>query len=178
VQRLRASPPTRPLIPENIMFRYLLLAVVSVALIAGCSSDQQKKDQAAAQAKRDAEVKKKKGIFGKTTQDIGKFDPNAGHTVVDSKIRATTPGSAALESYGPLVQKAAGLAVQQRVEHFNALNGKYPTYVEFMSQIVKNEQAPLRLPVLPGKKKYYYNEADHSIVVVDPNPPDGAKQKE
>ncbi len=105
------------------MFRHLLLAVVSVALIAGCSSDQQEKDQAATPAKRDAEAKKKKGIFGKTTQDIGKFDPNAGHTVVDSKIRATTPGSVALESYGPLVQKAAGLAVQQRVEHFNALNG-------------------------------------------------------
>jgi hypothetical protein len=160
------------------MVRYLLFTIVSVAMIAGCSSYQQKKDPAAAQAKRDAEAKKKKGIFGKTTQDIGKFDPNAGHTVVDSKIRVTTPGSAALESYGPLVQKAAGLAVQQRVEHFNALNGKYPTYVEFMSQIVKNEQAPLRLPVLPGKKKYYYNEANHTIVVVDPNPPEGAKQKE
>ena len=160
------------------MVRYLLLAVVSVAMIAGCSSYQQKKDPAAAQAKRDAEAKKKKGIFGKTTQDIGRFDPNAGHNVVDSKIRVTTPGSAALESYGPLVQKVAGLGVQQRVEQFNALNGKYPTYEEFMSQIVKDEQAPLLLPVLPGKKKYYYNEANHTIVVVDPNPPEGAKQKE
>ena len=147
-------------------------------MIAGCLSYQQKKDPAAAQAERDAEAKKKKGIFGKTTQDIGKFDPNASHNVVDSKIRVTTPGSAALESYGPLVQKVAGLGVQQRVEQFNALNGKYPTYEEFMSQIVKDEQAPLRLPVLPGKKKYYYNEANHTIVVVDPNPPEGAKQKE
>ncbi len=161
------------------MFRYSLLAVVSVALIAGCLSDQQKKDQAAAQAKRDAEAKKKKGgIFRKTTQDIGKFEPNAGHTVVDSKIRATTPGLAALEAYGPMVQKIAGLAVQQRVGLFNALNGRYPTYEEFMSQIVKNKQTPLRLPVLPGKKKYYYDEANHRIVVVDPNPPEGTEQKE
>jgi hypothetical protein len=159
------------------MIRYSFLAVVSVALIAGCSNDQQKKSQVEAQAKRDAEAKKKEGsIFGKTTQDIGKFDPNAGHTVVDSKIRATTPGLVALESYGPMVQKVAGLGVQQRVAHFNALNGKYPTYEEFMSQIVKNKQAPLRLPVLPGKKKYYYDEANHTIVVVEPNPPEGAEE--
>lgn len=160
------------------MIRYSLLAVVSVALIAGCASDLQTKDPAAAQAERDAEAKKKKGIFGKTTQDIGKFDPNAGHTVVDSKIRAATPGVAALEAYGPMAQKASAFAVQQRVEHFNALKGKYPTYEEFMSQIVKNEQAPLQLPVLPGKKKYYDDEANHTIVVVDPNPPAAAEQKE
>lgn len=151
------------------MVRYSLLAVVAVALTSGCSSEQQQKDEPAAQAERDAAAKKKKGIFGKTTQDIGKFDPNAGHTVVDSKIRDASPGLTALKSYGPLVQKAATLSVDQRVAHFNALNGKYPTYEEFMSQIVKDKQAPLQLPVLPGKMKYYYDEANHTLVVVDPN---------
>lgn len=160
------------------MIRHSLLALVCVALIPSCSSEPQQQDQAAPQAKSDTGAQKKKGsIFGKTTQDIEKYDPNAGHAVADSKIRATTPGLAALEAYGPMVQKAAGLAVQQRIGQFHALNGKYPTYEEFMSQIVKNRQAPLRLPVLPYKKKYYYDEANHRIVVVDSNPPESEEQK-
>jgi len=105
------------------MVRFTLFAAVTVALTFGCSSGQQKEEEAVSQTKRDAGVKKKKGIFGKTTQDIGEFDPKAGHLVVDSKIRETTPGLAALESYGPLVQKAATLGVEQRVGHFYALNG-------------------------------------------------------
>ena len=118
-----------------------------------------------------AEARRKRGgIFGKTTQEVGKFDPNAGHTVVDSKIRATTPGLAALESYGPAAQKAAMAGAQRRVEMYNAEHGKYPTYEEFMSKIVKNKKAPLNLPVLPAKRKYYYDEANHTLVVVDPNP--------
>lgn len=145
------------------MIRYSLLAVVSVALITGCSLEPQST----------APAKKKTGIIGKTTQDIGKFDPNAGLNVVDSKIKVTTPGLAALESYGPMVQKTATLAVQQRLAIYNATNGKYPNYEEFMSEIVKNQQSPLKLPVLPGKMKYYYDEDNHTLVVVDPDPPEG-----
>ncbi len=157
------------------MNRYSLLFIVAVVVMAGCSSDQ--KDQAA-HSQSDAEGGKKKGIFGKTTQDIGKYDPNAGLTLSDSKIDGTTPGLTALKAYGPLVHKVAGLAVQQRVALFHALHGEYPTYEEFMSQIVKNEQEPLRLPVLPGKRKYYYDEANHMIVVVEPDPPDSAENEE
>jgi hypothetical protein len=31
---------------------------------------------------------------------------------------------------------------------------------------------------LPGKKKYYYDEANHTLVVVDPNPPKAEDKKE
>ena len=153
------------------------LTVLAAALIAGCSSDRQTDDQGDAQVQRDAEAKNKTGIIGKTTQEIGKFDPSAGHNVVDSGMREATPGLGSLDAYGPVVQNVAGLAVQQRVEQFRALNGDYPTYEEFMAQIVTSDQDPLRLPVLPGNKKYYYDEATHTIVVVDPNPTEGAQSQ-
>jgi len=159
------------------MTRTTLFACLFCAFVLGCVPVQQKDEQNSSTG-RDPVNKKKSSIFGKTTQDIGKFDPNAGHTVVDSKIRATTPGLAALESYGPLAQKIAGLGVQQRIGHFYAINGRYPTYDEFMSEIVKNRQAPLRLPVLPGKKRYYYDEANHTLVVVDATPTSSGRTAE
>ena len=142
---------------------------IFVALLAGCVGEPPKETPADSTSNQPKPTQQK-SIVGKTTQDIGKFDPQAGLRVVDSKIQASTPGLAAIESYGPLAQKAAGLGVQQRVQFFQATNGRYPTYDEFMSQIVKNKQTPLRLPVLPGNKRYYYDEANHTLVVVDQTP--------
>ena len=170
ISRLRAAPINLGL-AGMIMTRTHWIACLLLALVFGCERIEQQGEQVEGTGNGVSDsqegTRKKNSILGKTTQDIGKFEPHAGHTVVDSKIRARTPGLAALESYGPLAQKAADLGVQQRIAHFHAIQGRYPTYEEFMSQIVKNRQAPLRLPVLPGKKRYYYDEANHSIVVVD-----------
>ena len=44
-------------------------------------------------------------IVGKTTQDVGKFDPNANNKVSDSKIHVTTPGLTGVQAYGPMVEQ-------------------------------------------------------------------------
>lgn len=111
------------------------------------------------------EPPKKEGIFGKTTQDIGKFDPNARQAVSDQKIHASEPITAPLVAYGPITEKAVILQIDHAVNLFNASEGRYPKdYDEFMERIIKENN--IRLPVLPFGGQYKYDEEKHTIVVV------------
>jgi hypothetical protein len=104
-------------------------------------------------------------IFKKTTQEVGKFDPNAAHQVVsDHKINATDPITGPLAAYGPILESASISKIKGDVEVFNITEGHYPTYDEFMERIIK--QPNVQLPVLPYKGKYMYDEAKHELVVV------------
>lgn len=108
---------------------------------------------------------KKEGIFGKTTQDIGKFDPNARQVKSDQKIHASEPITAPLAAYGPITEKAVILQIDHAVNLFNASEGRYPKdYEEFMERIIKENN--IRLPVLPFGGQYKYDEESHTIVVV------------
>ena len=115
----------------------------------------------------------RKGIFGKTTQDIGVFDPQAAQRVSDQKIQASDPITAPLSAYGPMAEKASILAVEQAINLFQATEGRYPKdHAEFMEKIIRANN--LRLPVLPNKGQYRYDEASHSLVVVYPAGAEGA----
>lgn len=106
-------------------------------------------------------------IMNKKTQDVGKFDPNAANVVSDSKVRIDplTPGGA-VQAYGPMVEQIMKSHVMQAVNLFQAENDRYPKdYDEFMEKIIKANN--IQLPVLPGGKKYQYDEANHILVVVD-----------
>ena len=105
-------------------------------------------------------------ILKKTTQDIAKFDPAAGRKISDSKVQVTNPVLGSLEAYGPMIEQTAKLGVEKRVMEFNAINGHWPTYEEFMEKVIK--QTNYRLPVLPAKMEYQYDEANHKLVVVHP----------
>ena len=108
-----------------------------------------------------------KGIFGKTTQDIGLFDPQAPQRVSDQKIEASDPVTAPLSAYGPMVEKVSILAVEQAINLFQATEGRYPKdHAEFMEKIIRANN--MRLPVLPNKGEYRYDEPTHSLVVVYP----------
>jgi hypothetical protein len=111
---------------------------------------------------------KKQSILKKTTQEIGKYDPAAGLEIVEPDVQITNPITGPLEAYGPMVQQVAGISVDYMLTMFNAQHGRFPTYEEFMDQIIKNKQNPVRLPVLPGGLKYQYDEANHKLVVVRP----------
>lgn len=115
------------------------------------------------------QTKKSEGfIVGKKTQDVGKFDPNADNKVSDSKVKVDTPGLSGLQAYGPMVEQLMKGQVKHAVDLFHATNDRYPKdYDEFMEQIIKANQ--IQLPVLPGGKKYQYDEANHILVVVEPN---------
>jgi hypothetical protein len=135
------------------MKRYAL--VLMVVLCCGCMKsldDQAKKDP-------------KRGIIGKTTQDVGKFDPNAKQQLSDSKIHATDPITAPVMAYGPMVESLMKSEVKHAVDLFEAAEGRYPKdYDEFMQRIIKENN--IRLPVLPFGNKYQYDETNHILVVV------------
>jgi hypothetical protein len=110
-------------------------------------------------------------IVGKTTQDVGKFDPNAGNVVSDSKIRADNIVTAPVQAYGPMLEQLMKSHVAQAINLFHASNDRYPKdYDEFMEQIIKANN--IKLPVLPSDKKYQYDETNHVLVVVE-NPAEG-----
>jgi hypothetical protein len=105
------------------------------------------------------------GIFKKTTQEVGKFDPNAAHQVVsDQKINATDPITGPFSAYGPILESASILVIKQDIIQFEIEMNHYPTYEEFMERIIK--QNDRHLPVLPYKGQYMYDEAKHELVVV------------
>ena len=105
-------------------------------------------------------------IVGKKTQDIGKFDPNANNKVSDSKVEITNAATGALEAYGPIMEQLSKGQIKQAVDLYHAENDRYPKdYDEFMALIVKPNQ--IKLPVLPGGKKYQYDEANHTLVVIE-----------
>ena len=105
-------------------------------------------------------------IIGKKTTDIGKFDPNAGNTVSDATIHATDPITAPMSAYGPMMEQISQIQIVPAINLFQAENDRYPKdYDEFMEKIIKANN--IELPVLPGGKKYQYDEAEHKLVVIE-----------
>lgn len=105
-------------------------------------------------------------IIGKTTQSVGAYDPAAGSTVSDSKIRATDPVTAPLSAYGPMLEQISKTSIEGAVNLFHANEGRYPKDIdEFMEKIIKANN--IKLPVLPGGKQYQYDVENHKLVVVD-----------
>ena len=139
------------------------LIVLAGCLDSGKPAADEKKP--AANPPANAPANDGEGIFKKTTQDIGKFDANAANQVVDDlKIHATDPITAPFSAYGPIVGGAVIPKIKHDVDIFEASEGHYPTYEEFMERIIKENN--IRLPVLPYKGRYMYNEATHELVIV------------
>lgn len=137
------------------MFRNLVL-LTSLVVVCGCMESLENQTK-----------KSPNSIIGKTTQDVGKFDPNAGNVVSDSKVRVTTPGLTGVQAYGPMVEQIMKSEVAHAVNLFQATEGRYPKdYDEFMERIIKENK--INLPVLPGGKKYQYDEVNHILVVIEP----------
>lgn len=129
-----------------------------LALLIGCSN---------ASSQPAAPDNSGKGIFGKTTQEVGEFDANKANQVVsDQKIRASDPITAPLSAYGPIVEQGVKAQITYAIEIFRANNdGRYPKdHEEFMEQVIKANQ--IRLPVLPFKGRYMYDVEKHELVVV------------
>lgn len=110
--------------------------------------------------------KSDKTIIGKTTDDIGEFNPKADNKIVEAKVEISNPVTGALEAYGPALQRISDTEITHALNLFNAENDRYPKdYEEFMDKIIKANR--IKLPVLPGKKKYQYDVENHKLVVVD-----------
>lgn len=152
------------------MSRLASIAIaLSAAVTCGClESPGQKAPPAQQQVQDDG-----KGIIGKTTQEVGKYDPaDADLVVSDQKINAKDPFSAPLYAYSPIVESAAIQKIKADIEIFNVTENHYPNYEEFMEKIIK--VPGVRLPVLPWKGRYMYNEETHELLVV--RDPENAKK--
>ena len=126
------------------MFRDFLFASLGMACVAGCSDSSQLTKPA---------PQPKKSVIAQSTQDIGKYDADAGWKLSDSKIEYSNPITGGLEAYGPAVEQVTKMAMDQNLALYNAEHGRYPNYDEFMSQIVKRYN--LRLKVLPGGEEVH-----------------------
>lgn len=135
--------------PKPIIFLTLVLA------LCGCMKSLE-----------DQTKKSENSIIGKTTQEVGKFDPNANNTVSDSKVKITDPVLGGLQAYGPMLEQIEKTHIKHAIDLFQAENDRYPKdYDEFMEKIIKANQ--IKLPVLPGRKKYQYDEENHKLVVIE-----------
>jgi hypothetical protein len=136
----------------------LLLGTTLLLMIVGCTKTAEEPK---------AEPKpEKQSILKQKTQDIGEYDPDAGRELSDSKVRADDIILGALQAYGPTVEKVSKMAIDRQIQFFQIENERYPTYDEFMEQIIKRYN--IRLPVLPGKHEYQYDVENHKLVVVKP----------
>lgn len=113
-----------------------------------------------------AEKPQQESIIGKTTQDIGEYDPDGGPQIADLQVDANSSPLGALSgSYKFATGRTSQLAIQHALQLYNAQHEKYPSYAEFMDDIVKANN--IRLPVLPGKLRYQYDVENHKLVVVE-----------
>jgi len=115
----------------------------------------------------DVEKPKSESIIGKKTQDIGEYDPNGDAEIADLQVDAnSSPIGAASGAYKFAVGRTSEMAIQRALQLYNAQHGEYPKdHAEFMEKVVKANQ--IRLPVLPGKRRYQYDVENHKLVVVE-----------
>jgi hypothetical protein len=147
--------------------RWTLLVSILTATI-GCtgSSDQPGAEKAPG----------KKGIFGRKTQDVARFDPADAGRVSDNKIRATDPITAPLAAYGPILEQAVIQQIDYALRLFEAAEGRYPKdYDEFMQRIIKENN--IQLPVLPYGDSYAYDEKERKLKVLKGTAAAAAEEK-
>jgi hypothetical protein len=105
-------------------------------------------------------------IIGKTTQNVGEYDPNANAKVSNSKINATDPITAPTSAYGPMLERISKSHIEHALNLYQATEGHFPKdHEEFMTNIIKANN--IQLPVLPGGKQYQYDVENHRLVVID-----------
>ena len=136
-------------------FRASILLLCLTVLIAGCGGPE---------VAEKPKPKKPEPIFGKTTQDIGEFDPADGEEVSDGSVKLNLVTGAA-GAYGPLVEKVSDIAVVQALNFFYGAEGRYPKdHDEFMTKVIKANR--IKLAMLPHGSAYKYDVENHQLVVV------------
>ena len=128
---------------------------LTVLLIAGCADPEPAADDPDAGS-----------IINKTTQDIGEFNAEGEDEIADMQVKTSASPLAAKGAYGYAAGEISRQTVERAIQLFHAEHGRYPeNHEEFMEQIIKKNN--IRLPVLPGKRRYQYDVEEHELVVVE-----------
>jgi hypothetical protein len=102
----------------------------------------------------------------KKTQEVGEFKPEDGEKIADLQVKPSANPYASAGAYGFAVSEVSKIAVNQALQFFKAEHGRMPKdYDEFMSQIIKRNN--IKLPVLPGNRRYQYDPAKYELVIVE-----------
>jgi hypothetical protein len=137
-------------IPSWISSPILALLCLTAIVLVGCEEPKQ------------ADT----GIFNKKTQDVGEFDAAGGDQIADLQVKPSANPYASAGAYGYAISEISKQAVQRQLQFFQAEHGRFPKdHDEFMTEII--EKPPIKLPVLPGKRRYQYDVENHELVVVE-----------
>ena len=143
--------------PNFRIIRYCSVLVLAVVFSSGCEAPKE----------TTKEEPKQQPVIGQVTDEIGEFDPNGDAVIADLQVPANAnPLSAAGGAYTFAAGQTSTLKIQQAINLFQAEHGRFPKdHAEFMERIVKFNK--ITLPVLPGKRQYQYDVANHKLVVVE-----------
>ncbi|GIW85856.1 MAG: hypothetical protein KatS3mg108_0180 [Isosphaeraceae bacterium] len=145
------------------------LLVLALAGLAGCDSP---KPTPPAQPSTASEVAPRETIR-KTTQDVLRLaDALAQGGQIAEAGGTVGPSGGYLGTLAKTYRQAAGLggtyAANQAIQAHEILNGPLKNYEEFQSVIVrKGDPTGLVLPMLPYYQEYAYDEANHTVVIVE-----------
>lgn len=112
------------------------------------------------------EPKPKKGVIHQTTDEVvdaKEWLQKEGIEARDGKIEGVDPFSQAASGYFTLAARASTLGLQQQVQHYKALNDKFPSYKEFMQMMRDNR---IEFTKLRWYEIYGYNEDTGKILVL------------
>ena len=138
----------------NLMNRSFTVLAIAALLVGGCAppdtADKPKEDT---------------NIIGKTTQEVGEYDPDgAAEVQVDdgSNVNLITGAAGA---YTPTISTISKLSIEKSLQLFEAIHERYPeSHEEFMTEIIK--KGGIQLPQLPAGQQYQYDVENHELVRV------------
>jgi hypothetical protein len=141
--------------------RFWPVPLAALALIAGC---EEPKNVGAKRPPKD------NFIVGKRTQDIGKLDRQElvkqGGIEASTKITAKDPITLQGNAYVTIIGRTSAMQIEHALNLYRATNDRYPAnYDEFMTEIIKANN--IALPQLPHYQKYFYDEKEHKLVVIE-----------
>jgi hypothetical protein len=108
--------------------------------------------------------------IGKTTQNVLLLEKALADGGVLAETSITSSGlEVASDAYKTSVGKIAGMAVQQKMNMYQAEHGDMPeSYDDFMAKIIEpGSPTGLQLPMLPYYQEYAYDPAGKKLVVVE-----------
>ena len=148
-----------------------IVVVLGLLVLQGTGEQQPAAPPAAPPPAAPPKIETRKTI-GKTTQNVLSLSEAKaqGGVVIDNDAEPEEGGLGAYaQATRHTMARIGGLAVQQKMQHYQAEHGSLPaTHQEFMAKIIA-PGAPdeVRLPMLPYYQEYAFDPAAKGIVVVE-----------
>lgn len=157
----------------NTMRHWLTPFVLLISLTLGCAEPE-----GMVKPEPPPVEQPKESIIGRTTQDVGEYDPNGDDVVSELEVaQDASPLAVPAGAYKYATATLSKQRVQRDLQFFETINERYPKdHAEFMEEIVK--KGDIHFPVLPGGRRYMYDVANHELIIVEAKKKDKAAPSE